>query len=69
MSGCMKCTEKQLIHSFRDLTGGEHIEMRGNIRCCGNRSLYSHHAIVDKVNGIENSKWWFGFDCLNVTPY
>lgn len=52
--GCMKCREKQLISKFADLREGEHIEMRGNIRCCNDRSVYSHHAIVDSVQPLEN---------------
>ena len=49
----MKCREKQLISKFTDLGEGEHLEMRGNIRCC-NRAVYSHHAIVDSVQPHEN---------------
>lgn len=52
--GCMLCTEKQIIKRFDELKGGEHIQMRGRVQCCNNRSVYNHHAIVGSVQDIEN---------------
>ena len=65
----MKCREKQLISDFAEVEEGKHIEMRGGIRCCNNRALYSHHAIVDSVQPLENGMSTIKrLDFLSIMP-